>query len=208
MTRNCKSIAECNTGNGMYFNSEYNAFVAPVVILACHAGYIVTILALKAFMKNRKAFGLDIPMKLYNFIQIALSVLLAVKLVPNLQLNILNNPFCADTEYWIFIHYLSKYLDMFDSVWMVLRKKDVQLTFLHLYHHLTIGMIWGFLLNDGVGNGAAFFGAFLNSAVHALMYFHDFVTSFGIKNPLKKYLTQVQMAQFAMCIQSLNFFSY
>ena len=78
--------------------------------------------------------------------------------------------------------------------------EDVQLTFLHLYHHLTIGMIWGFLLNDGVGNGAAFFGAFLNSAVHALMYFHYFVTSFGINNPLKKYLTQVQMAQFAMCI--------
>jgi hypothetical protein len=61
-------------------------------------------------------------------------------------------------------------------------------------------MIWGMLLHWGVANGTAFFGAWINSLVHALMYTHYLVASFGIKNPFKKYLTQFQMLQFALCI--------
>lgn len=32
-----------------------------------------------------------------------------------------------------------QYLDFFDTVFIVLRKKDTQLSFLHVYHHATIG---------------------------------------------------------------------
>ena len=36
------------------------------------------------------------------------------------------------------IHYLSKFMDWFDTLWMVLKKKShVQMSFLHLYHHGT-----------------------------------------------------------------------
>lgn len=42
-------------------------------------------------------------------------------------------------EYYIFVHYLSKFLDLFDTIFIVLKKKDRQLSFLHVYHHATIG---------------------------------------------------------------------
>jgi hypothetical protein len=37
--------------------------------------------------------------------------------------------------YW---YYISKVIELFDTVWMVLRKKDRQISFLHLLHHSAI----------------------------------------------------------------------
>ncbi|EPY24398.1 elongation of very long chain fatty acids protein 4 [Angomonas deanei] len=141
-------------------------------------------------------------MLLYNFTQVCLSVLMTVNLAPFLKNKVfnLNGKFVSTIEFWIFVHYMTKYLDMFDTVFMVLRKKEEQLSLLHLYHHLTIGFIWGVLLQNGIANGTAFFGAWINSFVHSLMYFHYLFTSLGYTNPFKKYLTQIQMFQFALCI--------
>ena len=69
-------------------------------------------------------------------------------------------------EYFIFVHYLSKFLDLLDTVFICLKKKDRQLIFLHVYHHATIGQIWGLLLYIGWGAGTALFGANINSFVH------------------------------------------
>ena len=58
----------------------------------------------------------------------------------------------------------------FDTLWMILKKKSsVQMSFLHLYHHATIGVAWGFLLSLGHGNGTAQYGAFINSVTHIIM---------------------------------------
>ena len=39
-------------------------------------------------------------------------------------------------EWFVFVHYLSKFMDWFDTLWMILKKKsNVQMSFLHLYHH-------------------------------------------------------------------------
>lgn len=69
-------------------------------------------------------------------------------------------------EYFIFVHYLSKFLDLLDTVFICLKKKERQLIFLHVYHHATIGQIWGLLLYIGWGSGTALFGANINSFVH------------------------------------------
>ena len=57
-----------------------------------------------------------------------------------------------------------------DTVFIVLHKSDSQLSFLHVYHHATIGPVWGWLLLNNYANGSVYFGAFLNSVVHAFMY--------------------------------------
>ena len=44
------------------------------------------------------------------------------------------------------------------------------------------------------------FGCLINSVIHCIMYSHYFVTSFGFENPFKKFITQAQLIQFAMCI--------
>ena len=34
--------------------------------------------------------------------------------------------------------YMSRYLDMFDTIFFCLRKKHNQITFLHVYHHMIV----------------------------------------------------------------------
>ena len=197
-----KTAVDCYKQGGLCFNKEYNDLVSLEVVLGGHAAYVVILMILKAFMKGRPAFEMKGAMKLYNTVQVVVSVMETVALGPFLAnyLFNLNGEFNATIEFWIGVHYLTKFLDFFDSFFMVLRHKSDQLSFLHVYHHLTIGLIWGLLLRAGIANGAAFFGAWINSLVHSLMYFHYLWTSFGLNNPFKKYLTLFQMFQFSLCI--------
>lgn len=194
--------SECAGRDSMCFYPGLNVFVSYPFLIGGHLSYLAIVLGLKRFMKNRPAMDTTKPMLVYNAVQVVLSLLMAIYLSPFLLNNLfnINGKFTARIELWIFVHYMIKYLDMFDTYFMVLRKKEEQLSFLHIYHHLTIGMIWGLLLHHGVANGTAFFGAWINSCIHALMYFHYLYTSLGYVNPLKKYLTQLQMIQFGLCI--------
>lgn len=194
--------SECIGRDSLCFNSQYNALVSYPVLFGGHLGYLVVIAGLMQFMKGRPAFEAKLVMRVYNVVQVCLSLLMAVNLGGYLQYSVfnINGKFDKTIEFWILVHYVTKFLDMLDTVFMVVRHKKEQISFLHVYHHLTIGLIWGLLLHHGVANGTAFFGAWINSCVHTLMYFHYFYTSFGYENPLKKYLTQIQMVQFALCI--------
>merc|ERR1740115_560696 len=117
--------------------------------------------------------------------------------IPNVY-GISNAP-SANGEYYLYIHYFSKAVDYFDTLFIVLKKKDRQFSFLHIWHHSTIGPIWGFLLFNSIHGGTACFGALLNSWIHVLMYSHYFFTALGFKNPLKKLLTMAQITQFYAC---------
>lgn len=44
--------------------------------------------------------------------------------------------------FFIWLHYNNKYLEFFDTIFMVLRKKNEQLSFLHIYHHTSIAWAW------------------------------------------------------------------
>merc|ERR1712127_544764 len=94
----------------------------------------------------------------------------------------------------------SKYMDWFDTLWITLKKNRKQMSFLHVYHHATISMVWGFLLFVGVGSGTVRYGAWINSLTHVIMYSHYLWTSFGLKNPFKKLITKWQIGQFYSCL--------
>ena len=58
-----------------------------------------------------------------------------------------------------------------DSFFMVLKKKNNQLTSLHVIHHAIMPMVsWIFL--KFVGGGHSTFFMFLNMGVHVVMYFY------------------------------------
>ena len=192
----------CAEKDGMCFHPQFNSLVRLEVIAGAHIAYLVIIFGLRFLLKGCKPLNVKYPMMLYNIIQVVASTTMTIGLAPYLLNYVfnLNGKFNATIEFWVLFHYVTKFLDMFDSLFMVLRQKDDQLSFLHVYHHCTIGAIWGCLLHFGFGNGAAFFGAWINSLVHALMYFHYFWTSLGLRNPFKKYLTLFQMFQFSLCI--------
>ena len=57
----------------------------------------------------------------------------------------------ANVLYW---HFISKAVELLDTVLMILRKKDNQVTFLHVYHHVLILNTWWWVMKfipGGVG---------------------------------------------------------
>lgn len=105
-------------------------------------------------------------------------------------------------HYCICIHFLSKFLDYVDTLLIVLGKRDRQLSVLHVYHHLSISMVWGYLIHAGYANGTVCFGAWINAVVHSIMYTYYGVNASGLINtqPIKVWITRVQLTQFTLCI--------
>lgn len=108
--------------------------------------------------------------------------------------------FSKELEWFCFVHFLSKFLDLLDTLFILLKRDFHRLTFLHLYHHASIILIWGWILKTGFGNGTGGFGAAINSGIHALMYTHYLIRALGLNNPFKKMVTQAQLSQFYLCV--------
>lgn len=58
---------------------------------------------------------------------------------------------------------------------MVLRKKNKQISFLHVYHHFLLVWAWFFVCKFACG-GDAYFGAIMNSFIHVVMYGYYFLS--------------------------------
>lgn len=102
---------------------------------------------------------------------------------------------------WLF--YISKVWDFWDTIFIVLGKKWRQLSFLHVYHHLTIFLFYW--LNTNVYyDGDIFLTILLNGFIHTVMYTYYFICmhtkdpATGKSLPIwwKSSLTMMQMIQF------------
>lgn len=103
----------------------------------------------------------------------------------------------ARLGFLIYAHYQNKFLELLDTVWMVVRKKNEQVTFLHVWHHTLI--MWSWLLVLWVNPGGdAYFGALLNSFIHVVMYGYYLLTALKLPCPWKKYVTILQLSQFSV----------
>jgi fatty acid desaturase len=104
-------------------------------------------------------------------------------------------------RYYVYIHFLCKYLDFVDTIIMILKHNWKQVHFLQLFHHSTIGIVWHWVLAIAPMTTSTWgFGALANSFIHFLMYLHYFVSSLGINNPFKSIMTGLQMTQFLICL--------
>lgn len=95
------------------------------------------------------------------------------------------------------IFYLSKVLDFADTVFMIVRSKWRQVSFLHVYHHTSIFLVYW--LNTNVAyDSDIYFTIVLNGVIHFIMYGYYFATSFDVKVPvfIKKSITNSQLLQF------------
>jgi len=93
------------------------------------------------------------------------------------------------------IFYLSKILDFCDTLFIVLRQKWKQLSFLHVYHHASIFLVYW--LNTRAGyDGDIYLTIVLNSFVHLTMYSYYFLSTLGYSAWWKNYITLLQMGQF------------
>lgn len=195
----------------MRFHDEgwMNFLTNPLCFFGLPAVWVLAVFFLVHHMMHRPPVAVKGLMQIYNVVQIVVcsymtwglySVCRLEESFPFLNVFGVNTDFDKSGEWFVFVHYLSKYLDWFDTLWIVLNKKRAQLSFLHVYHHGTIVPVWGMLLRAGVGSGTIRYGALVNSITHVIMYSHYFWTSMGFRNPFKKYITMWQITQFYSCI--------
>jgi len=101
------------------------------------------------------------------------------------------------------IFYLSKILDFCDTLFIVLRQKWRQMSFLHVYHHASIFLVYWMNLRGGY-DGDIYLTIVLNSFVHLVMYSYYFLSTLGYNAWWKNYITLLQMGQFlVMNLQAL-----
>eukprot|EP01105_Mastigella_eilhardi_P012720 TRINITY_DN2904_c0_g1_i38.p3 TRINITY_DN2904_c0_g1~~TRINITY_DN2904_c0_g1_i38.p3 ORF type:complete len:170 (+),score=45.14 TRINITY_DN2904_c0_g1_i38:751-1260(+) len=92
-------------------------------------------------------------------------------------------------------YFFSKWLELLDTVFMIIKGRLNQVSLLHVYHHVTMPLFWWIGMN-WVPLGDAYYGAMVNSFVHVVMYLYYALCSIGIHPWWKRYLTQLQMIQF------------
>lgn len=108
--------------------------------------------------------------------------------------------------FWIFLYVFTKPLELFDTLLLMMKGRPVRL--IHWSHHaITMLFTWYAALHN---LKPALLFAFMNFAVHAIMYLYYFLVSFSwLRTKLRQWawmITVVQMSQFVFALFSLIYF--
>jgi len=174
--------------------------------MAASCVYLAVIGALYKYKKSRSASELWLSIVLHNSVLVLVSALMffgtlyEVVRLRYLQHASLFDLFCDPSGrftkgpiyFWCYFFYLSKFYELVDTVFIVLKKKE--LTFLHIYHHvLTVNLMYLGMNTQSTNQWVALL---FNTFVHILMYTYYTLVMFNIQVWWKKYLTTMQMIQF------------
>ncbi|KAM9460779.1 elongation of very long chain fatty acids protein 1b isoform 1-T3 [Clarias gariepinus] len=185
---------------------------SPVNMTAILLGYLFFALyAGPRIMANRKPFELKGAMIFYNFCLVFLSSFIVYEFLMSGWLTGYTWR-CDPCDYsdspqglrmvrvaWLFL--FSKFIELLDTVFFVLRKKHSQITFLHIFHHSFMPWTWWWGVSYAPG-GMGSFHAMVNSVVHVIMYFYYGLSAAGPRFQKylwwKKYMTAIQLVQFVL----------
>lgn len=186
-----------------------NSVWVPVSIVAFYLYFVLRLGP--RLMKNRPPMQLDTVIKLYNITQVILCTYITERAL-TVGWARKYRWFCEPVDYsntleaysvlkTVYTYLLIKLFDFLDTVFFVLRKKDKQVSFLHVYHHAGVFFGTWIIMKFLPGGHGTFLGT-INSVVHIIMYLYYFVTNTWpqYKNKIwwKKYVTQLQMVQFLL----------
>ncbi|KAK0086837.1 hypothetical protein PV326_005414 [Microctonus aethiopoides] len=164
---------------------------SPIPVLSILGVYLLFVLKLgPKMMASRPAFQLTNTLIVYNAFQVLYSIWLvlmsrnfdfigsifshACGIRPEFQENNAQYMILA-SSWWYFF---AKIIELLDTIFFVLRKKQNQVTFLHVYHHsLTALFSWGYLKFLPSEQGVLL--AFINSIVHIVMYTYYLIAAMG-----------------------------
>lgn len=166
-----------------------------------------------SIMSGRKPMELRGALILYNTSMVLMSGYCGMQLLLKYWLNGYSLG-CQPIDYssspnavWIarmcWLFYITKLLELLDTVFFVLRKKFSQVTFLHMSHHCLLPFAtW--CGTKFVGGGFSTFFPMLNSFVHTIMYTYYGMSALGPRFQKylwwKKYMTRIQIIQFIMLV--------
>ncbi|KAJ3604257.1 hypothetical protein NHX12_028998 [Muraenolepis orangiensis] len=178
--------ADARTGNWLLMSSP----VPQTIIIAAYIFFVTS--WGPRLMENRKAFDLKGVLIFYNFGVVALSLYMCYEFM-------MAGWGAGYTYGCDLVDFSPAGTRM--AVFFVLRKKNSQVTFLHVYHHSIMPFTWWFGVRFSAG-GLGTFHALLNSVVHVIMYSYYGLTALGPNYQKylwwKKYLTSIQLIQFVM----------
>ncbi|XP_016924408.3 very long chain fatty acid elongase 7 [Drosophila suzukii] len=181
------------------------------IVLAIVAAYVAFVLHYgPRWMEHRNPFELKRVMQVYNVVQVLTNATIFYIGLTNTYLqpgyswtcqpvdHKDTSPAMMNTLYASYAYYMLKYLDLLDTVFIVLRKKNSQVSFLHVYHHG--GMVFGVsIFMTFLGGSHCTMLGIINLLVHTVMYAYYYAASLGaVKNLLwwKQRITQLQLMQF------------
>ncbi|XP_064601445.1 very long chain fatty acid elongase 4-like [Liolophura sinensis] len=189
--------------------SDWFLISSPWPTLTLVSVYVILVLQGQQWMKKREAFQLKTLMLVYNATLVILSLYMFYEFLVSSWLRPGFSLICQPLEYdqpaalrlaevcwW---YYVSKLIELMDTFFFVLRKKNSQVTFLHVYHHSTMPILWWIGVRFAPG-GEAYFSSSINCFVHVMMYTYYLLAALGpsMQKYLwwKKYMTKLQLMQF------------
>lgn len=182
---------------------------SPFPTVAIFATYLLITRYGPRYMSTREPFRLKYSLIFYNMFITLLNGWMALELCwcaykrgYNLVcqlVDVSNNEYelrIANVVWW---YYVSKCMEFMDTFFFILRKKENQLSFLHIYHHSTMFCVW-WAGTRFVPGGSVLSAVMVNCFVHVLMYSYYALAALGprVQRYLwwKKYLTMIQLVQF------------
>ncbi|CAG8459277.1 10989_t:CDS:2 [Dentiscutata heterogama] len=185
------------------------------VLMFCLA-YLTIVFTGKQIMANRTKVSVKNLSIVHNFFLVTLSAYMCTTTLYEAWrqgYSLFTNPedrsekgFQMAKYVWLF--YVSKIAEFMDTFIMVLKKNNHQITFLHVYHHTSIFIIWWWVTYVAP-TGEAYFSAALNSAVHVVMYGYYLSTTLSIPiRFIKRYITLFQMTQFTLMMIQASYDIY
>lgn len=101
----------------------------------------------------------------------------------------------------VYYTFLLKIFEFLETIFFVLRKKNSQISNLHVYHHVsTAGLVY--IGANYYGCELSRFSLMLNSFVHVVMYSYYILAQYkitlSIAQVIKRYITVIQMVQFSL----------
>ena len=196
-----------------------------VTSLLLYLGVVATgckLLSLNTDRGVRDARWLRVIVISHNVFLISLSLYMCVGCLSQAYVNgytLWGNEYKQEEKqlaFYIYVFYISKIYEFFDTIIMLLKNNLRQISFLHVYHHSTISLIWWMIARRAPG-GDAYFSAALNSWVHVCMYAYYLLAIVLGKSPEMRskylwwgrHLTQMQILQFVLNLfQALYCASY
>uniref|UniRef100_A0A8D0YQI5 Elongation of very long chain fatty acids protein n=2 Tax=Sus scrofa TaxID=9823 RepID=A0A8D0YQI5_PIG len=132
---------------------NYPLMGSPLLMTSILLSYVYFVLSLgPRLMANRKPFQLRGFMVVYNFSLVALSLYIVYEFLMSGWLSTYTWR-CDPVDFsnspealrmvrvaWLFL--FSKFIELMDTVIFILRKKDGQVTFLHVFHHSVLPWSW------------------------------------------------------------------
>lgn len=175
--------------------------------------YVIVVKLGPSVMAHRKPIDIKNVLLVYNLGMVILSTYIFIEFLLSgwavgyslgcEPVDYSNSPAAVRMAATCWCFYISKFIELFDTIFFIMRKKFNQVTFLHVFHHGIMPVSWWFGVKF-VPGGLGTFHSLLNSFIHLMMYTYYGLAALGPQYQKylwwKKYMTKMQLTQFILSL--------